>query len=1340
MKNNKKKTRMTKVEKRRLAFEKRNVKKEQNLARYGAEDGSALVMAKTTEFNRRVIAVVLALVFVLTTLIVGINVVTNANTMYEEEDAPIEMRVMVNDEWLKQDTTNDAVTVQFPSALIENGVISEGIAYQKKNDEGDILVNSIQEQIDNIVFGDQSGISDNERKSVNYKAAYVNKANGESEEISNVRISENGDTQYLTKDATADANWASVNGDDILLLSFDNPQTEPAVVDADNNTILLESIDDSISVKQDGSIPDSNGILPSMVKGLFKASSLKSASHLEAVDFNVLYNVVPRDDLTISVPAGDVEANMNSSAVKTQEEEKLAAKAIWKKAVIWKWDSSENTYIQYEVKNVGKYEDAVYYSIEGDNEDTGILLGANDKLYLQYELYFDVSYVITPEEGGNVVGSTTKVAYGKSLPVNVNANTYYHLSSLSYNIQTGSSSYKYGAAQPVSNQTIPATEIVGDVVIYADFTRDTSYNVNGDNIDHGHICGSESLGYEASDNGAISQYGNPDTTDTMRGMQHGVVVTAGGNAYLVMYGQKPSKSTSTYFLNVIWLEVGGHKEEVKVPTTYSMSSSASERKVETPLTYAGSKATVELVATDAKDSHLATNNARNAERYKYIIKIENVKSDFSLSTYFRPYAKTIMYLKGLRGIANTAAAYPVDTYLLYIGSADNNANNALYFLDENNSSKNIQHMYSSYDKDKLAEKVQADSHIDDKFLFLGHQLDHFHFHNAYLFKVKPGYNANHVAYSDLLGNYIDRSSLLNSAKRIKINSATTNASFQQAYDEKDYYVNIWGNNQYYYYCWWDTKLTSSNIATVNTQVGRYTILTNEVDSDTFFDTRTAAAAKTYVPFLTGAKQQHYYSGILLPELNYYNNSLEINAFAYKYKIQYFVNGQDQSGQAVNATYNNIDTATHEFESGNNTFKEINRHSVEIANNPSSSAVANEFDGVTTDDVIIPKEPLAIDNENYRYSFQYWKLVKCDSLGNYVSDVTKDGKILKYTPGETFSLTNDAVGAYTSPASALTGYSISLADYAVTSGDAASGYAWGDYNSADDNALTFTFMPVWQSTPIGNYLHYSVLAYKDTPNGALTDGDGNPITSVKNGRTYYLYYNNENNKAAPNSEIVSLNQHYPNDGYSYKMNENLTDEKIDSLTTGTDDQIVYYYNVENLPVTIRETVDGIYSYSGDKFDLTLTLTPPDDIDSEALPETISLNEETTASKQDNNSYIAVISNKEGNGEKTSLSIPFGYTLKVSSSAVGKSYYEEPIMKYAQGEDPDATTGTAFTSDTGLSITQNTDILIHNICNEIPITGIQRHKNAVMIILVVLVTLAGCAGAAYVYRKKDEFVEK
>lgn len=82
MKNSKQKKHMisgkTKEEKRRLAFEKRNAKRERNVVRYGAEGGSALVMAKTADFNRRFVAAFLALVFAISCMVVGVNFATKA--------------------------------------------------------------------------------------------------------------------------------------------------------------------------------------------------------------------------------------------------------------------------------------------------------------------------------------------------------------------------------------------------------------------------------------------------------------------------------------------------------------------------------------------------------------------------------------------------------------------------------------------------------------------------------------------------------------------------------------------------------------------------------------------------------------------------------------------------------------------------------------------------------------------------------------------------------------------------------------------------------------------------------------------------------------------------------------------------------------------------------------------------------------------------------------------------------------------------------------------------------------------------------------------------------------
>lgn len=67
--------------KRRLAFQKQNVKKEKNMTMYGAESGAAVVVGKTVEFNRRFLAAILAMVFVLTSLVVGVNIIGKADTV-----------------------------------------------------------------------------------------------------------------------------------------------------------------------------------------------------------------------------------------------------------------------------------------------------------------------------------------------------------------------------------------------------------------------------------------------------------------------------------------------------------------------------------------------------------------------------------------------------------------------------------------------------------------------------------------------------------------------------------------------------------------------------------------------------------------------------------------------------------------------------------------------------------------------------------------------------------------------------------------------------------------------------------------------------------------------------------------------------------------------------------------------------------------------------------------------------------------------------------------------------------------------------------------------------------
>ena len=80
-------TRKTKDEKRRLAFKKRNVKREQNLAQYNAKGGSALVIAKSFDFNRRFVAAFLALTFAISCLVVGFNFAIKAEDGKDYERA-----------------------------------------------------------------------------------------------------------------------------------------------------------------------------------------------------------------------------------------------------------------------------------------------------------------------------------------------------------------------------------------------------------------------------------------------------------------------------------------------------------------------------------------------------------------------------------------------------------------------------------------------------------------------------------------------------------------------------------------------------------------------------------------------------------------------------------------------------------------------------------------------------------------------------------------------------------------------------------------------------------------------------------------------------------------------------------------------------------------------------------------------------------------------------------------------------------------------------------------------------------------------------------------------------
>ena len=76
---NRKFERKDKNEKRRLALEKQNARRQKNMTRYGADNGAALVVSRTSDFNRRFVAAFLALVFAISTMVLGLNFATKAD-------------------------------------------------------------------------------------------------------------------------------------------------------------------------------------------------------------------------------------------------------------------------------------------------------------------------------------------------------------------------------------------------------------------------------------------------------------------------------------------------------------------------------------------------------------------------------------------------------------------------------------------------------------------------------------------------------------------------------------------------------------------------------------------------------------------------------------------------------------------------------------------------------------------------------------------------------------------------------------------------------------------------------------------------------------------------------------------------------------------------------------------------------------------------------------------------------------------------------------------------------------------------------------------------------------
>ena len=73
-------SRKTKDERREILFSKKHAKMEHRRAVYSADGGAEYALARGTDLNRRFIAAFMALVFALTTMVIGVNITTRAES------------------------------------------------------------------------------------------------------------------------------------------------------------------------------------------------------------------------------------------------------------------------------------------------------------------------------------------------------------------------------------------------------------------------------------------------------------------------------------------------------------------------------------------------------------------------------------------------------------------------------------------------------------------------------------------------------------------------------------------------------------------------------------------------------------------------------------------------------------------------------------------------------------------------------------------------------------------------------------------------------------------------------------------------------------------------------------------------------------------------------------------------------------------------------------------------------------------------------------------------------------------------------------------------------------
>ena len=907
------------------------------------------------------------------------------------------------------------------------------------------------------------------------------------------------------------------------------------------------------------------------------------------VTCNIQFGDILIDNFTVELPAGSVDSNITE--VQDAVDAKANSAATYQKAIVKKSDGS-----QTRVSSVGSYNNDTFYSIEGNNEDTGIRLKTEDgeQLVLVYDVTYPVTYYIDGVEGkegvtGSITGQDT-IKYG--YPLDITATPYKNLQTTPatiFEVQNGTYSIA-GNTQELSfdtsnNASIAGNSIVAPVIVNVNFTQPTKFKVYGTDVEQGHVCAQDSA-EESSSAGGGNIYGDYDLDSKASDYNYyrNFYVRPGETTYIVLYSQSPASGgifTNRYrFLNMI--KING--VEVQVPTTYSAGAESQETDL-------GNGSIVKVKCLGLASERTRDAHAGNNYRSKYLITITNTQEDIHLTTYFRLGGEQKMFLKGLRGIENTAAAKQ-KTYYRKWGAISsigydypNQGFNFFYSLDENNSGM---HVYDAYHSDTLASELEGASDLfNDLGGLLGAnpvQSSTFPSKNVYLFKVKEGYNPATVELGDPLYNYgsLNNSGEISIAKLYP--SQLTSDGSNEEWPVTFYNAigcNTWGNSKTYYQ--WNRKMGDSG---ASKKAGGYCdwvgfflrTYGNETDYAETTGLGIANLGKyveifgdetNYPRFYSAIRTNKWKYGFLLNEHIGENQSITVNARPYQYAVEYDLNGGMISHGSDVASFSGDSDVFYEKDSTQSDLHA--RHNIE------ENATITLPLGEPT------KEDTTSGNVTTSYSFLNWTVVD-----------QNDNEHGTYMPGQRFVIDKTTAGY----------------DSSSSQGDWTYGYAQED-KEVEDDYLKFHFVAKWKETKSTDLRQYQVLGLKETPNASVnaiwdetakcfksldgnttiapsTDTEGNVTDTIvisktyqeTNGtlagksftKTYTLYYYDGSNKATVNDNVISFNDHDPSTSQQlYIGNNELSTIEIEELAEG--DTISYFYDLNTYEVTIKEDTLG-----------------------------------------------------------------------------------------------------------------------------------------------------------------------